>query len=294
MFGDRVFFVHRGHRHWIRDGRWFSQNGASWPDSVLDVEPGLLLSFAPGGPAPLTWSDAEYESPPAELDSMSMREIAGSRCSGAGLEVGAGTSPFPLPLACKVLYGDRLPTGDLELELYPGQLREDLVEPDIEMDLDGLANVPDQSLDFIVACHVIEHTRNPIGALIQAWRRLKPGGRLVLVVPDMERTFDRGRAVTSLEHLIQDHLAPFRERDRGHYEEFYRVAFPMPPERYEATVRERFDSAYAIHYHAWTYASFRAMVDWVVENGAVFSSVWSHPARADRERDIEFYFSLIK
>jgi predicted SAM-dependent methyltransferase len=295
VFGERVFFVSGGRRHWIRDSRWFAQHGLVWPDSVVDVPPEVLPSFLPAGPAPLAWPESECESPPAEgRTSLDMREIAAGRLQGRGVEVGAGASPFPVPLHCRVLYADRLAHTDLESELYPGQLRQDLVDPDLQTDLETLAGIPDDSLDFVVACHVIEHTRNPIGALATAWRRLRHGGKLLLVVPDKTRTFDRNREVTPLSHLIDDFERPDRERDRAHYAEFYRVAFTCPAEQYEQTVRARFEEGYAIHYHTWTFESFAAMVEWAMAAAAPFSEVWSQPPCPDPVNDIEFCFVLTK
>ena len=35
----------------------------------------------------------------------------------------------------------------------------------IDLDVDGLAPIPDCCLDAVIACHVIEHLANPIAAL---------------------------------------------------------------------------------------------------------------------------------
>jgi SAM-dependent methyltransferase len=223
-----------------------------------------------------------------------MREIAASRLVGMGIEVGPGASPFPIPLHCDVLYADRLSGSELVKELYRGQLREDLIEPDLLADLENPADIAESSVDFIVACHVIEHSRNPIGALAECWRRLKPRGQLVLVVPDMRKTFDRKRATTPLAHFILDFTEPSRERDRQHYEEFYRLAFETAPDKLASTVEAKYQEQYAIHYHTWTYESFGEMVSWVGQSTAPFSEVWSQPTRSDPQQDIEFYFVLTK
>jgi SAM-dependent methyltransferase len=68
----------------------------------------------------------------------------------------------------------------------------------------GAIPVPSGSYDFLLTCDVLEHMANPLGALAE-WRRvLKPGGRLIMIVPDPRQTFDHRRPVTSLEHLIAD------------------------------------------------------------------------------------------
>jgi len=156
----------------------------------------------------------------ATTDATAMREAITASLNGFGLEIGAGASPFPVPLRCRVVYGDRLAYDQLCAERYPGQRVFDIVIPDITNDVDTIENGADSSLDFLIACHVIEHTRNPIGAIATAWRELKPGGRLVLVVPEKQRTFDRDRPLTPLEHLVEDHLNPDRARDFAYYEQF--------------------------------------------------------------------------
>ena len=280
----------------MRDGSWLAQHDFQWPESVIDVAPEVLAAFLPGGAAPLVWPDSEYAAPAAERTSTDIREIAAGRLTGSGVEVGAGASPYPIPLHCKVLYADRLTGTELESEAYTGQTQEDLVCPELHTDFETLAGIPDRTLDFIVACHVIEHTRNPIGALSVAWQRLRPGGQLVLVVPDMTRTFDRARALTPVSHLIDDFERPSRERDRSHYEEFYRLAFNFDktPEEIAEAIEENFVAGYAIHYHTWTYESFGAMVEWARKRPAPFSDVWCQPTRPDPVQDLEFYYVLTK
>jgi SAM-dependent methyltransferase len=77
----------------------------------------------------------------------------------------------------------------------------------INLDVDGLAPIPDCSLDAVIACHVIEHLVNPISALREFERVLRRQGRLVLVAPDRNVTFDSVRQPTALAHV----LAKFHE-----------------------------------------------------------------------------------
>lgn len=44
--------------------------------------------------------------------------------------------------------------------------------------------LPDSSVDRMLLVHALEHTENPRDALIEIWRVLAPGGRLVIVVPN--------------------------------------------------------------------------------------------------------------
>jgi len=289
-FGDKVFYVDRGHRHWVRDGEWLKRNGFNWSIDVLDVEPEIIYCFLNGGIAPI-YNKSDLGKP--GLSSVDVREIAASCLYGTGVEFGAGASPFPVPLGCNVRFADMFSYESLKAVMYPGQQAHDLIRPDYVTDIKTLAGIPDASLDFIVACHVIEHTNNPIAAIDSCYRALKPGGSLVLIVPDMTKTFDRKRALTTLEHLIEDYETPSRERDLEHYEEFYTKAFEIPADaKLEDYAAQKQAEGGDLHHHAWTFESFEKLVDWHVRKTG-WTVDFVHPTLPGEE-NIEFYFVLIK
>lgn len=222
-----------------------------------------------------------------------MRDISASGLHGTGIEFGAGAMPFPVPLSCNVLFADAFSYAALSSELYPGQTAHNLIQPDYVTDIQTLQGIADNTLDFIVACHVIEHTTNPISAILACHRALKSGGKLVLVVPDMERTFDRERQVTTLAHLLEDYEEPSSRRDRAHYEEFYTKAFKIPDgQDFSEYVARQHAEGFSIHFHAWTYDAFLQLIEHV--NSMVgWSGTWSHPTLPGDE-NIEFYFVLTK
>lgn len=82
-----------------------------------------------------------------------------------------------------------------------------------------LKAVKDASYDFVLSCHSLEHVANPIKALNDWSRVMKSKGRLVLVLPDKEFTFDNKRPVTTLVHLIEDYKNNTTEEDSTHFEE---------------------------------------------------------------------------
>ena len=292
VFGEKVYFCFRGKRYYVRSEARINELGFKWPDDVVSVSESVLKSYQVGGIVPGFW--------PINIDtsminsSIDMREIMASDLRGIGLEVGAGSSPFPIPLECKILYGDRLSISELSQELYFGQSIYDLVVPDLVTDFDDFQGIPNNSLDFIIGCHVIEHTRNPIGSIVAAYHKLKVGGKLLLVVPDKHRTFDKNRPLTDINHLLLDYESPNRERDYAHYEEFYQLAFPISEELFTQTVSEQFTSNYAIHYHVWNYESFTNMINYIQSNIISWSNIWSNPTLLDLQNDIEFYFVLTK
>jgi SAM-dependent methyltransferase len=79
--------------------------------------------------------------------------------------------------------------------------------------------VSDAQYDFVVASHVLEHIANPLRALNEWKRVLKPGGALLILVPDRRNTFDHRRPFTTFEHIEADFLANTREDDLTHLDE---------------------------------------------------------------------------
>ncbi len=65
--------------------------------------------------------------------------------------------------------------------------------------------VPDESEDFIVSAHVIEHFPDPIKTLKEWYRIIRPRGYIFMIVPHKERTFDKELPRTTLQELIDRH-----------------------------------------------------------------------------------------
>lgn len=291
-FGDKVYVCSNGFRHYVPSVDRLAHYGLRWPQDLIQVPDAVLASFAIGGWLPER--HGEGVQPQTISSSLTMREFLAAGLHGFGLEVGAGASPFPVPLDCRVLFGDRIPHDQLVAELYPGQREYELVRPDVLTDFDDFDGIAAESLDFIIGCHVIEHVSDPIGALVNAHRKLRPGGSLILVVPDMARTFDRERPLTTLEHLKLDHFSPDADRDRGHYEEFYRLAFKTPEDELPRKVQKEFARRGDLHLHVWNYETFGDLVEFVDRNLCKWSKKWSQSTLPDQQNDIEFYYKLTK
>ena len=87
--------------------------------------------------------------------------------------------------AGKVTYVDHLSREDL-LRAADGVYgrASAVVETDVIDDGAGLGGFGDESLDFVIANHVLEHIEDPIAALSNWARVLRPDGVLFLTLPD--------------------------------------------------------------------------------------------------------------
>jgi SAM-dependent methyltransferase len=80
-------------------------------------------------------------------------------------------------------------------------------------DASNLASVGSHTYDFILSSHNLEHFANPVKAL-QEWKRVtRPGGGLILVLPDYSKTFDHRRAPTTVDHMFEDFERDSQEHD---------------------------------------------------------------------------------
>lgn len=118
-FGDKAFVCFNGKRHWVPSTDRLADYGLRWPDDLTLVESKVLQSFAVGGHLP--YRDIKNLELKKISSSLSMREYLASDLYGMGVEVGAGANPFPIPLECEVLYGDRFSKEELLSFSYPGQ-----------------------------------------------------------------------------------------------------------------------------------------------------------------------------
>lgn len=124
-----------------------------------------------------------------------------------GTEIGAGDAPLP-GLEPRPIYVDCYKSfGAMEcLADYYGHA----------------TSLPfhDHSLDYVIASHVLEHVGNPVAALAEWYRVLRPGGIIYLVVPNRRVTWDRARPLTTVDHMLDDFVARTTAADATHIDDF--------------------------------------------------------------------------
>ncbi len=188
--------------------------------------------------------------------------LARKYLSGSGIEIGALHLPLMVPDRATVRYVDRAPSDQLR-KIYPELDIFRLAPVDIIDNGEELKFIAPASQDFIVANHFLEHCENPIKTLMTHISRLKPGGVLYLAVPDRDKTFDRRRPVTLLEHVIRDFRdGPERSRYE-HYREWACLHENTPEERADDRARDLMKRRYSIHYHVWRRADFSDLLNYV-------------------------------
>jgi SAM-dependent methyltransferase len=146
----------------------------------------------------------------------------------AGLEIGGPSAVFrewyrPLPIYKEVAALDncdisRKTAWASHSNAYAFSSRK-AAGKNIFCDGSALSVVGDNSYDFILSSHNLEHFANPVKAL-REWQRItKPGGGLVLVLPNYAKTFDHRRDPTAVSHMLEDFDRDTQEDDFTHLPE---------------------------------------------------------------------------
>ena len=164
---------------------------------------------------------------------------------GEGLEIGGLDQPLKVPAGVRVRYVDFQTSNDLE-KFNPGA---SVPEPDIVDDGATLQSVADSSQDFVIACHLIEHMEDPIGAMKNWLRVLKRGGIIFLAFPDKRFTFDAPRPVTPFAHLTEDHRDGGASSRFAHHAEIHRLVLGITDER---QILRNIEQMGHTHCHVWT------------------------------------------
>jgi SAM-dependent methyltransferase len=132
-------------------------------------------------------------------------------------------------------------------------------------ELDFLQN---ESYDFVLSSHVLEHMGNPLKALYEWKRVLKNHGVLLLCAPDKDKTFDHRRPATSLDHLIEDYRKNTDEHDSNHLLEILELHdLSMDPgagtrEEFVERSRRNFENR-CLHHHVFTLESLVKAISYV-------------------------------
>ncbi|MBZ4191097.1 class I SAM-dependent methyltransferase [Niabella beijingensis] len=194
-----------------------------------------------------------------------------------GIEIGGPSSSFGLKSFFPVyLYAKRIDGVNFSSNtIWEGQIKEGQTykyeqnKPAAHQYIDEaaeLSSVPNESYDFLLSCHSLEHVANPIKA-VKRWNEvLKTKGRLCLVLPDKRYTFDHNRPYTTFEHLLADFGQRITERDDTHFEEVIRLHdLSMDQAQSKEELIDRIQNNYinrCMHHHVFSFESVTQMLEY--------------------------------
>lgn len=119
----------------------------------------------------------------------------------SGLEIG-GSFHNPFGLNTK-----NVDCCDIKNNIFKNKEKEicgEILAVDIIASGDAIP-VQDESQDFVISSHVLEHFYDPIKALKEWYRVIKKGGYIFMIVPHKKRCFDKNRERTTLKELLNRH-----------------------------------------------------------------------------------------
>ncbi len=189
---------------------------------------------------------------------------------GIGMEVGPGENP--IATSKNTIFLEKF--VDNYDEIFPKAQKERFVNGSAE-------DIPaqDNSFDFIVSAHCLEHCVDPIKVLKEFKRVVKSCGVIFLILPHCERTFDKGRTISSLDSHIFDHEFQVKKEDylenKGKYydifEEFLQIATQWPRHSWISSAKNKDGSwnksrildGNFMHYHVWTQNEISELLKYV-------------------------------
>jgi SAM-dependent methyltransferase len=205
---------------------------------------------------------------------------------GTGIEIGPGPNPQIIDSAqTSVKYLERLSQGEWSEGDTKGKYG--AKHADWSKYIIGNASsvpVDDNSLDFVFSSHVFEHLANPLGHLKHWKDKLRAGGRIIAVVPDMAGCKDYQAVPTDVSELVDEMRRGIWEPTRTHYENFFKYRNSPP-----SLVDEYLKEMKSIHVHFYTQTNIAVLLDYAVRELAFAS----YDLIFERNHK-DFYFVLYK
>jgi SAM-dependent methyltransferase len=207
-------------------------------------------------------------------------------CRGKGVELGPGPHPQVLPDDTReVLYVEQSRSDEWNT-LYNEKRRLHVDQQSWSKYTIGEAfplPVEDSSLDFIFSSHVFEHLANPLGHLEHWYAKLRHGGLIVGIVPDVGGSKDYVFEPCSVTGLLEEHASKQMQPQLSHYRKWAAARAPgKDPADYLKSKR-------SIHVHFYTAATMQTLLELAIARlGYRTFRIWHTANHKD------FYFALEK
>lgn len=145
-----------------------------------------------------------------------------------------------------------------------------------------LKQIKDHQYHFVLSCNNLEHIANPVKALLEWKRIIKPGGIAILILPRKESNFDHKRSVTTFQHLKQDFENNVDEKDLTHLNEILelhdlkRDVHADSFENFKKRSEHNFENR-SIHHHVFDMQLLKEMIHFVgMQTELFYSSPTDH------------------
>lgn len=177
------------------------------------------------------------------------RQTLSKYLKDSGLEIGPGPHPWPVTEGTKVTYigNEKRPNEHLDV-VDDGEL---------------LITIDDNSQDFVVSSHVLEHFPSPLNALETWYRVLKSGGYVVMAVPNKDETFDKPRRITPLNELVSAYNTELGRRWFGvrQWLEWGKLFHKLEGDELSNWVDLNMSQNKNIHFPVWDPPTYKEFID---------------------------------
>lgn len=201
---------------------------------------------------------------------------------GRGIEIGAFHAPTPLLDGCEADYLDQMSIEDIK-KRFPAYEDHYCVYPNVIDNGEVLKSIKDNSYDFLIANHMIEHTENVFKTIQNHLRVLKKNGILYYAIPDKRFTFDKNRDLTTYEHLKTEYFYGPEDFRYNHFYDFVTNVSNLKCEEAISEARRLTDSGLDTHFHVWTSETFIEHIQSAINDKILNIEILEHT----HENDIE-------
>jgi SAM-dependent methyltransferase len=204
------------------------------------------------------------------------RDLRASLNGKKGIEIGGPSAIFgaqgAVPVYPCLASWDNVDYASHTLWSLPGRMEEgrvfngSMAGRQFLADGTRLTSIDAGSYEVVLSSHVLEHLANPLRALGE-WRRiLRPRGLIVAVVPEGARTFDHRREPTPISHLLDDLHQDVQEDELGHLPEVlgsHDLSMDPGAEDWASFVaRSRRNAEFrALHHHVFTLPTMASLLE---------------------------------
>lgn len=274
-FGSRYYLILHGKRHWICTPEAASQHN-------IDISRVRTITPVEMAKIPLSSPISAYPDSLEKChDATEARAFLLKNLRGRGIEFGPGCSPLPIPPICDVFYADQYDDSTSgPANTYLKNL--EFIPCALSMSMMDMSTIEDQSLDFILSSHVLEHVPITIKAIKSGLTKLKSGGLFSFSIPHRDLTFDNLRTLTPLSHFIADYTDYRAERDVLHvvdsYENisFFRNTIAAIGLLKACELAANGDVSFDMHYHTFNENNTHNLMNWFADNVSAFSEFRIH------------------